>query len=595
MIETKIICDSVNEWGDRITTATWKYPRYIHAEVMTYRKFCLAGDSVLQFDLPTGTKDCSHRVYKMSIKDFVNKWVNGAKRGETKKKTNYDLSWIEPEQAYNSKEIALNLGMKSSSNIDRFCREGVLASVKNGRKWEILGKNVIKWRLSKPESTDFDCKSRLGSMRIRQLNENTGKVQLSRVSNACFSGSKEVFEVRAGKYRIAGSKDHRVLTFSGWKTISELKTGDLLAVQKFGKKDCDKNDPKDLKFIESTWRCKWQKEMRQKLISENKWCRKCGFSEGVLVHHIIPVYKNKSLAFDESNIILLCENCHKKEHLIQDWQGGTELYCGYEPISEVVLRGEEETYDLEIEGEFPNFIANNVVVHNSRNSASSRAIPVEKMIARVETDPVIPIHWGKNQAGMSAQEEVSEEIKPLAVIAWKVAALLAVVAAKRLHGFGIHKQVVNRLLEPFLWHEIIVTSTDFSNFFEQRCSPFAQPEIRILAEKFREEYKQSKPKLLAEDEWHLPLVNAEDWDSLRDYSCDKDRKILLAKKLSVARCARVSYLQHDGTRSLGKDLELYEKLLGGGHYSPFEHCATPLKGSHANFDGWLQHRTEIGQ
>lgn len=231
----------------------------------------------------------------------------------------------------------------------------------------------------------------------------------------------------------------------------------------------------------------------------------------------------------------------------------------------------------------------------SRNSASSRAIPVEKMIERVQNDPFIPLYWGKNQKGMQADEELSEQQIMTAKYDWLYARDCAVWSARYLSETGVHKQIVNRLLEPFLWHTVIVTATEWSNFFAQRCHPDAMPEMRLTAEAMRDAMEASEPTELQYGEWHSPYIYiaAENLDAQFSWET--------TKKVSVARCARVSYLQHNGTRSVEKDLELFEKLQNGMHWSPFEHVATPMRSDMldkhhqfcGNFRGWYQFRKDF--
>ncbi|MBV8531573.1 MAG: FAD-dependent thymidylate synthase, partial [Candidatus Eremiobacteraeota bacterium] len=150
----------------------------------------------------------------------------------------------------------------------------------------------------------------------------------------------------------------------------------------------------------------------------------------------------------------------------------------------------------------------------------------------------------------------------------------------------VHKQELNRILEPFLWHTVIVTATEWENFFALRCAANAQPEIRAAALHMREAIAASRPQTVAAGEWHTPLLQSD--ESALD--------VELRRKLSAARCARVSYLTHAGNREVGKDLELYERLRADRHLSPFEHVATPANDAsfHANFRGWIQMRAEIG-
>lgn len=215
----------------------------------------------------------------------------------------------------------------------------------------------------------------------------------------------------------------------------------------------------------------------------------------------------------------------------------------------------------------------------SRNSASSRAIPVRKQLDRVRNDMAYPLEWPSEQKGMQGGAGI-EDIRQ-AETWWEGAAENAIQAAEALASLGLHKSLVNRLLEPFMWHTIIVTATDWSGFFEQRCSPLAQPEIRAVAEKMREVYADSTPVVLSERAWHLPYVDSEDLDALADLvgvHPDMYKQVIEeAKKVSAARCARVSYLTHDGNRDVQEDISLYERLVLANppHWSPLEHVATP--------------------
>ncbi len=225
----------------------------------------------------------------------------------------------------------------------------------------------------------------------------------------------------------------------------------------------------------------------------------------------------------------------------------------------------------------------------SKNSSSSRAIPVEKMIKLVESQEVYPLHWGKNQKGMSAQIEVTEAEMQAAAVVWKEARLDAIHHARRLIDIGIHKQVVNRLLEPFSTITVICSGTEYQNFFEQRCHPDAQPEIQALANKMKSAYDASQPQQLAQGQWHLPLIKAEDIDEVSD--------IHELIKVAVGRCARVSYLNHDGVRNLADDVKLHDRLLASkpAHLSPFEHVAMALPNSEkrANFTGFQAYRFDL--
>jgi thymidylate synthase ThyX len=238
---------------------------------------------------------------------------------------------------------------------------------------------------------------------------------------------------------------------------------------------------------------------------------------------------------------------------------------------------------------FPRFILAEWNTHRvfSRNTASSRAIPVKKMIEKVLTDPVFPLDWGKNKAGMSADECLDARAALSAEFCWKRAIENAVVEADYLTDLGVHKQVVNRLLEPFSWTTTIITSTEWENFFSLRCNKNAQPEMQHIAEMLRDVYRHSTPTL---SEYHFPMLQEDEWS---------DGTLSLAKQaaLSTARCARVSYLTHEGKRDHEKDLELHDRLIKDQHNSPLEHVARSMTDmelwngpTRGNFYGWHQYR-----
>ena len=224
----------------------------------------------------------------------------------------------------------------------------------------------------------------------------------------------------------------------------------------------------------------------------------------------------------------------------------------------------------------------------SRNSASSRAIPIEKQIRGVQQDPAFPIEWGINKSGMQAEFNLGKSPARKARWIWKRASKKAIKSAKLLEGLGVHKQITNRILEPFMWHTVIVSSTDWDGFFEQRCSSLAQPEIREVAIAMKRAYSKSVPDFIVTGEYHLPYLQPE------EYKLEDHIKI----KACIARCARVSYLTHNNEKSLKKDIDLFEKLVSAEppHWSPMEHVATPLTenldGS-GNFSGFAQIRHNL--
>ena len=272
---------------------------------------------------------------------------------------------------------------------------------------------------------------------------------------------------------------------------------------------------------------------------------------------------------------------------------------------------------------FPRFVLAEFNTHRmlSRNTASSRAIPVEKQLAKVLNDPFVPEYWGANKAGMQATEQLSDAERYNAEQRWLESRDYAVLGATALIGgsgklkdeslaerikvindaYGydlenkslrtpVHKQTANRMLEPYMWHTALVTATDWSNFMALRAHEFAQPEIRTTAYMMRDVMSSSKPTPTRPGEFHLPLVREEDLELPID----------MLIKVAIGRCARVSYMTHDGRRDPEKDVQLYDQLLNDGHMSPMEHVATPMNDEQfaagpylGNFRGWVQHRKTI--
>ena len=243
----------------------------------------------------------------------------------------------------------------------------------------------------------------------------------------------------------------------------------------------------------------------------------------------------------------------------------------------------------------------------SRNSASSRAVPAMKKIKMVWDDPYIPVHWGANKAGMSSDTEISGVSAWLLKTAWVASSKLACISAYIFNKLGLHKQWANRCLETYEYTKIVLTATEYDNWFWLRDHKDAQPEIQILASRMNEAMVLSVPTQLYAGEWHLPYV-----DSSRDsggvirYCVDGDTVSLdVAQKVSASCCAQVSYRVMN--TDLQKAHDIFDKLVYSDplHASPFEHQATPIIGNRkgtythkdvngnawsGNLRGWSQYR-----
>lgn len=298
---------------------------------------------------------------------------------------------------------------------------------------------------------------------------------------------------------------------------------------------------------------------------------------------------------------------------------------------------------------YPKFIHGEFMTHRafSRNASSSRAVPVSKNLEEVRSDELRagPLYWGAEQKGMQSGAELDDEFdcvggvimrdkplppagrfgsttpypgrtqKALAEIYWRYAVLDAAQKAENLHVLGAHKSIVNRILEPFLHINVVMTSCEpgLLNFFGLRLDKAAQPEMRMLAEAMWRAWNKSLAIKLATGEWHLPFVEPSDFDT-RIARIELGEQL---KRISVARCARVSYESFTTRKrsSVEEDMQLYARLVEQRHYSPFEHQATPdqwicerykmIYGPsdydgeweaprlHGNLPGWRQYRKHL--
>lgn len=264
----------------------------------------------------------------------------------------------------------------------------------------------------------------------------------------------------------------------------------------------------------------------------------------------------------------------------------------------------------------------------SRNARSSRAVPVPRLIEEVATNPFVPKHWGANQKGMQAGVECNELVpfqtgyshldssicydRVPREKAWLKARDEAVKYAQAFHDAGYHKQIVNRLLEPFMFIDVLVTSTEWSNFFALRDDPMAEPHIRDLAVEMKEVMAASTPQFLHPGQWHLPYVGSmldaptADHAAMGEWGAVNGRTWTeTARAVSVTRCARISYVPfHGESGDIASEVARHDALVSARpcHSSPLEHQATPDElgphgwynpDLHRNLRGWKQYRSMV--
>lgn len=257
---------------------------------------------------------------------------------------------------------------------------------------------------------------------------------------------------------------------------------------------------------------------------------------------------------------------------------------------------------ITVEANMHRFVLAELNTHRmfSRNSASSRAIPLTVTLRKVVDAPAWPLVWPAEQKGMQGGASLEGDDLADAEQLWvDVHAQVTQLVSAYLESHPdpqhrLHKSVVNRLLEPFFWHRVIITATDWANFFNLRCSPLAQPEIQAAAYAIQDAIDASDPQEVDYGGWHQPYVRPEDRIELDRMGLPPEA----ANQLAVARCTRVSYLTHDRRRDLQEDLALYERLIEAQppHASPLEHIARPVPAGQptlGNLQGWAQLRHTV--
>lgn len=237
---------------------------------------------------------------------------------------------------------------------------------------------------------------------------------------------------------------------------------------------------------------------------------------------------------------------------------------------------------------FPRFILAEVNTHRmlSRNSASSRAIPVTTRISQVRERPFVPEQFLRNQPGMQGGDALDEESAGDARFEWLDAAHEATESAARLAKLEVHKQYANRVLEPYSWHTALITATETENLWNLRDHKDAQPEFQKIARMAREALAASTPLALEPSEWHLPYVDRRDEEQvegpLRNCFGPEGRfydrlawETLL--KVSVARCAAISFERQHVEKQIAQYVARHDQMRAAGHMSPFEHQAQVIE------------------
>jgi thymidylate synthase ThyX/5-methylcytosine-specific restriction endonuclease McrA len=628
----RVLLDSTSSAGIRLTTLEVTFPRFVLAEFNTHRQFCLDGDTKLYFDLPSRQKAGTKR-FSMTIRELFEKWHHGAASrvrlaAIELRSCNEDTGEIDHthvrDVTYSGQKpvfrVTLTNGQQIlSSKEHRFLTKDGWQRLEDAVGLSLSAGEIAAWS----RNAEFAVNG-IAAYRDPQWLAGLRDAGLSAALIAKHAGvtiDQVKYQFRKHGLRATNPKavwlvSHIEEPWNKGRRYSNLKTRGRPGKARVRRGPeshlwCGGITPERKRI--GAWTV--QHAFRTHHANGFK-CVLCGSARQLHAHHIDPVAHNLARAYDPSNLTSMCKDCHGSLHqrnlelaLLRHFEegkpygsfwvsvGNVRLPKPYAPkkkramvrhfvaVKSIDYVGIRETYDIEVEGPYHNFVANGFIVHNSRNSASSRAIPTPKLIERVLNDPAVPLEWGKNKAGMSASDVLPAHLAQEAQKIWRSARDAAVANAQGLLELGVHKQELNRLLEPFLWHTVIVSATEWENFFELRCAPNAQPEIRAAALLMLEAMNASVPQTLGYGQWHTPLLQPD------ESTLDPETR----RRVSAARCARVSYLTHQGLRETERDLELYERLRGDRHLSPFEHVATPAPDGafHANFRGWVQMRRDI--
>lgn len=615
-IKATIIADSVSVHGDRITTFELEYPRFIHCfdedteilsqinqEAPEFRSF----PSVFKLDAKVAQYDenneeitfvkpedriqnkGNHKMVSFSKKKFPLMVTDGHRVFTRKRTTNNAFV----NDTIPASELTGNYGTR------RIPQSGYVKTKQLLTDAEI---EFCAWFVADGHSPKCGDQANFHFRKVRKVTE------VVRVLNEC--GFEHTVSEYGDDYVIRFDKNY--LTDSCYNDLGEKVFPDVA-----------------LSMSQETY-CKFKNAL---LLSDGN-IDNCDYNTTskrlidqiqVVAHShgdSINIRKYGSLfkcKFKKENYISLRQD----NDIFEEFDYAGVVYCVTVPTSYVVVRRRGVV-----------FISGNceLMTHRtfSRNAMSSRAVPVSKMIEQVRNNPAKPIHWGKNQAGMQASEESKDLIKYYEASDycectpeewWDKSALNASYHAKLMSEAGYHKQIVNRLLEPFQMMKTIVTATEYENFFYLRCHKDAQPEIKELADLMRDLMESNEPDLLQIGEWHIPYVDkgeegcfvvqeSEGESLLTPISLEE------ALKVSASCCAQVSYRLLDN--SIEKAIMIYDKLIESkpAHSSPFEHQAKVMSDRNmstlidtwdegithmdanrqfwsANFKGWVQHRQMI--
>jgi thymidylate synthase ThyX len=496
--------------------------RGVTHELVRHRLACLAGDTQIEFDFPAGQK-LGRRGYSVRLDVLANRWARGspATANRKKKATHEDL--VTPDRVYSASELAEITGRRRET-INNLVRKGYLTgsvvhdpsvTSPNKRVTQVLGANWISYANKKTTIISL-CRERIARMRLRMCDESTGEILSTTIKDIYPSGVKAVYRVTLDNgYAVKMSRDHLVLTSDGWMPLFEAVrmegerelatftpvTGRLFAVN--GHAVGSKVDVSERAKIG-----KWTTAQAPALHKASDYtCQLCGGRGGRLhAHHVDPVYHNIHRAYDPTNLISVHAECHRELEscnlelgLLAAMESGvspqefwsahmgdrlladaskkaktpTRLVRDWAAVVSVDYIGDEETFDIAVNGPYHNFVANGFIVHNSYTQESTRYVSYAKH------PPQIILPWHLVDRGIDDKEFWYDSQRR--IIGFYRDALAKKWAPQDARG----------LLPNDLKTEIVVTMNlrALRNFFTLRTAKSAHPDMQVIArEMFRQVY-----------------------------------------------------------------------------------------------------------
>ncbi|AWD93196.1 thymidylate synthase [Acinetobacter phage vB_AbaM_B9] len=574
-ITAKVICDSISESGNRITTLEIEYPRFIlcfdekteilakigdnFPEFMHFDKAKTLGAQVAQYDKDTG---------EISFVEPL-QWV---KNQGIHKMINFDDS--------ESKKFSLSVTDNHRVLVDKRTTGNEFVT----EVWE--AKRLLG---------DYPC------ARIRQSGEYKGKTFYSKEEIALMVWFASDGSLNGNKVHFNVKKQRKVDSITGLLNTLNIEY-ETFCYDDYTLIKCDQFD-----WVHDCYDSEGFKKLPEKaayMSNEDYQFVKIALleSDGSVVNND---FNSTSKTFAEQVQVIAHMHNETMNLRYYDTEGRSRLYKSKfkERNSHILLRKDNtKFYESELKGfvycvTVPSsfvVVRRDGIVHISgncelnthkmleKNSSSSRAIPIKTMIEQIESNTAMPLYWGKTKSGMQADGEVELFEQTVAHSQWTMAYLDAVDRVNEISNVGVHKQTTNRLLEPFQMMKTVITGTDWDNFFNLRIHPDAQPEFCMLAYKMYQAMQESTPKVLRADEWHLPFVDCtRDFDGKIQYVTKvEDEYIELtleeAQRISASCCAQTSYRKSDD--SLEKADKVFDMLINAEviHSSPFGHLATPI-------------------